>query len=182
MQDPAIYIFPASGFDTAVKHNRCHLPLPRARPNADASKSGTDDSTSRRLVRTCCCAPSVACSGARRRLAFPSPARQPRRGGRKKVMRSWCCSPKQALIWSAGAVFSPLFSSVFAPLQKVLQGRSRRGHPSKSTYLHICSDVGIFSPVPVGRRRSGHPSAAESGHLGLRCGPAPPPTSPYRLI
>lgn len=30
------------------------------------------------------------------------------RGGRRKVMRSWCCSPKQALIWSAGAVFSPL--------------------------------------------------------------------------
>lgn len=78
---------------------------------------------------------------------FPAPRDRPGRGGRKKVMRSWCCSPKQALIWSAGAVFSPLFSSVFAPLQKVLQGRSRRGHPSKSTYLHICSDVGIFSPA-----------------------------------
>lgn len=41
---------------------------------------------------------------------------------------------------------SPL--SCFSP--KVLQGRTRRGHPSKSTYLHICSDVGIFSRVLAG--------------------------------
>lgn len=41
---------------------------------------------------------------------------------------------------------SPL--SCFSP--KVLQGRTRRGHPSKSTYLHICSDVGIFSRLLAG--------------------------------
>lgn len=47
-----------------------------------------------------------------------------------------------------------LFSLLSSPLScfspKVLQGRKRRGHPSKSTYLHICSDVGIFSRVLAG--------------------------------
>lgn len=69
--------------------------------------------------------------------------------------------------------------SCFPP--EVLQGRKRRGHPSKSTYLHICSDVGIFSQCWQARQWSAR--ADESGHLGRGlsrgCGSLP---HPYRSI
>lgn len=142
---------------------------------ADQSKSGSIASgiTLRPSMRRCYCWPTVRAPAP---PAFPrSPAG---RGERKNVTRSWCCRPKQALIWSAGAVFSPLSPPSLLLSKKLLQGRSRRAHPSKSTYLHICSDVGIFSPVLLAGNAVVIQLAAESGHLGSHCG-RPLPLSSY---
>lgn len=94
-------------------------------------------------------------------------------------MRSWCLSPKQALIWSAGAVFSPL--RCLASLQKCYKvGREEDILPSQHIYI-FAAMWGYSAECWQARQWSAR--TAESGHLGLGlgCGSLPYPYRPCLL-
>lgn len=74
------------------------------------------------------------------------PAEEAEREGDEKLVFA---GAEQSLIWSSGAVFSLSLSRPSQLLSKEwLQGRSRsrRGRPSKSTYLHILQRCGDTEP------------------------------------
>lgn len=81
-------------------------------------------------------------------------------------MRSWCLSPKQALIWNAGPVFSPLLC--LASLQKCYKvGREEDILPSQHIYIFAVM-WGYSAECWQARQWSAR--TAESGHLGLGLG------------
>lgn len=81
-------------------------------------------------------------------------------------MRSWCWSPKQALIWSGGAVFAPL--RCLASLQKCYKvGREEDILPSQ--HIYIFAVMWGYS-AKCWQARQWSASTTESGHLGLGLG------------
>lgn len=92
-------------------------------------------------------------------------------------MRSWCWSPQQALIWSAGAVFSP--QRCLASLQKCYKvGREEDILPSQHIYI-FAAMWGYSDECWQARQWSAR--TAESGHLGPGLGCVSLP-QPYRKI
>lgn len=91
------------------------------------------------------------------------------------MRRSWCWSPKQDLIWSPGAVFSPLHC--LASLQKCYKvGPEEDILPSQHIYIFAVMRGYSVECWQASRWSS---TTAESGHLGLGFGSLP---CPYRPI
>lgn len=90
------------------------------------------------------------------------------------MMRSWCWSPKQDLIWSPGAVFSPL--RCLASLQKCYKvGPEEDILPSQHIYIFV---VMWGYSVECWQASRWSSRTAESGHLGLGFGSLPCPYHP----
>lgn len=90
-------------------------------------------------------------------------------------MRSRCLSPKQALIWSAGTVFSPL--RCLASLQKCYKvGREEDILPSQHIYI-FAAMWGYSDECWQASQWSA--TTAESGHLGPGLQLTPFPLSAY---